>query len=328
MAPSAPAHGVAAGKSLGLARHFLVIGAQRSGTSWLYRNLNRHPDFWLAPVKEIHFFDRSPQYATPSHHALPPGWRRLSVIFTPSPSQKMVRRYLKPLTWYRKAETDRWAALWFSLSYLLSNIGPDWYRRLFMFGGDKITGDLTPGYSLLADEDVAVARELLPEARIVMVLRNPIERAWSNFKLNAQFYGFSLTDERAARRFFSKSAVFQRGDYASILRRWRRYFGPERFHLAYYEDLVEDPETLLRSILQFLGARSDPCPADVYRRVNASVPVEIPTDIRKALAQQYRDSLRELCRIEPGRAEIWLREAEHLGRGAPPRQSAVERPRT
>jgi hypothetical protein len=37
---------------------FLVIGAQRAGTTWLHQVLRRHPSLWLPPVKELHYFDK------------------------------------------------------------------------------------------------------------------------------------------------------------------------------------------------------------------------------------------------------------------------------
>ena len=37
--------------------NFLVIGAKKSGTSWLRRQLEYHPDIWFPPMKEIHYFD-------------------------------------------------------------------------------------------------------------------------------------------------------------------------------------------------------------------------------------------------------------------------------
>jgi hypothetical protein len=36
----------------------LGIGAQRSGTTWLWENIRRHPDVWFWRTKELHFFDR------------------------------------------------------------------------------------------------------------------------------------------------------------------------------------------------------------------------------------------------------------------------------
>src|SRR5205085_9115453 len=37
---------------------FLCMGAQRAGTGWLYEQLRNHPDFWMPPLKELHYFDR------------------------------------------------------------------------------------------------------------------------------------------------------------------------------------------------------------------------------------------------------------------------------
>jgi len=41
---------------------FLVIGAQKAGTTWLFQNLRMHPQVWLPPEKEIHFFDFPPPH--------------------------------------------------------------------------------------------------------------------------------------------------------------------------------------------------------------------------------------------------------------------------
>ena len=37
---------------------FLGVGAPRTGTTWLHSNLRRHPDIWMTPVKEVHYFDK------------------------------------------------------------------------------------------------------------------------------------------------------------------------------------------------------------------------------------------------------------------------------
>ena len=48
---------------------FLCIGAQKSGTTWLYHNLKQHPQVWLPPVKELHYFDHP--HSIPSACLLP-----------------------------------------------------------------------------------------------------------------------------------------------------------------------------------------------------------------------------------------------------------------
>ncbi|PYL65054.1 MAG: hypothetical protein DMF20_09435 [Verrucomicrobia bacterium] len=48
---------------------FLCVGAQKGGTSWLYHQLNFHLDFWMPPIKELHYFDALSRVKRP---ALPP----------------------------------------------------------------------------------------------------------------------------------------------------------------------------------------------------------------------------------------------------------------
>jgi len=51
---------------------FLVIGAQKCGTSWLHRHLSAHPDLWMPPGKELEFFSYTPHLANPgldAYHA-------------------------------------------------------------------------------------------------------------------------------------------------------------------------------------------------------------------------------------------------------------------
>jgi len=50
---------------------FLCVGAQKGGTSWLYQQLAAHPDFWMAPLKELHYFD----LLSRNQHADPPSPR-------------------------------------------------------------------------------------------------------------------------------------------------------------------------------------------------------------------------------------------------------------
>lgn len=42
--------------------HFLCIGAQKAGTTWLHTNLTQQKDLWLPPIKEIHYFDYRENY--------------------------------------------------------------------------------------------------------------------------------------------------------------------------------------------------------------------------------------------------------------------------
>src|ERR1700757_3086986 len=46
---------------------FLCVGAHKSGTTWLYQQLDSHPDFWMPPVKELHYFDQLSRVQRAAH---------------------------------------------------------------------------------------------------------------------------------------------------------------------------------------------------------------------------------------------------------------------
>ena len=99
---------------------FLCIGAQKSGTTWLHRVLMGHPDIYLPPQKEVHYFN--------SHY------RRHSLA---------------------------------------------WYSAQFETGRGKSCGDITPAYGVLDESKVRYMKTLMPRAKIILILRDPIDRAWS-----------------------------------------------------------------------------------------------------------------------------------------------------
>ena len=58
---------------------FLGIGAQKAGTTWLYKKLVQHPEIWIPPKKELHFFDNSSHYLKANP---------LARVFSSTPSQR------------------------------------------------------------------------------------------------------------------------------------------------------------------------------------------------------------------------------------------------
>src|SRR4029079_17348643 len=82
---------------------FLVIGAQRAGTTWLHRVLRQHPALWLPPVKELHYFDKL---------------NRTRTWLDAKERSRVIYRNLERI--------DRW-----HLSYLLGARSDTWYAHLF-----------------------------------------------------------------------------------------------------------------------------------------------------------------------------------------------------
>ena len=175
---------------------YVIIGAQKGGTSFLYYLLTRHPLVEPAARKELHFFDQ-PEYF---------------------------------------------------------DNGAEWYRRCFprlssKDGQRSITGEATPYY--MFDPPVAERMaEVVPQARLIALLRNPIDRAFSHYQMQVKRGTEPLTFEEAIEQ--EHSSYVSRGIYVKQLLRWFEFFSKEQMLILKSEDFFERPVETFKVVLNFL----------------------------------------------------------------------------
>jgi hypothetical protein len=181
---------------IGALPDFVIIGAQKGGTSFLYYLLTRHPLVEPAARKELHFFDRPERFEE----------------------------------------------------------GTGWYRRCFPSPGWKdgqrsITGEATPSY--LFEPPVAKRMaEVVPRARLIALLRNPIDRAYSHFQMQVKRSAESSTFEEAIEQ--QHSSYISRGIYVDQLLRWFEFFDQDQMLILKSEAFFERPVETLKVVLNFL----------------------------------------------------------------------------
>lgn len=278
---------------------FLGIGGTRCGTTWLHEQLRTHPQLWLPPVKELHYFDRSTRYASPSHLAHDGLRRRLSAGDDAT------------LQWHHEARRDLLraprhpsTAAW-KLRYYLGRPDDDWYTSLFPRRRGLLRGEITPSYSLLTPADVARVHSLMPDAKLLFLVRDPVERAWSGFRRKG------LTDDEIRAR-LDRPAIDRRTDYLTTLDTWSAVFPRDQLFVGFFDDITADPARLLTDVLTFLGVDAGPqhIPADLHRRVNAARAVPMPADVRASLTRKHLPLLRALSDRLGGHATTWLATAQ------------------
>jgi hypothetical protein len=145
-----------------------------------------------------------------------------------------------------------------------------WYEGLFAgWSGQPAVGQTSPLY--LYDPLVAARiRDVIPEARFLFVLRNPVERAhshyWHSVKKGYEPLELAPALEAEADRIRQGGTLrrdhsyVDRGRYAPQLRRYFECFGRERVLVLLYDELVRDPDRLERSCARFLGIDPDAFP--------------------------------------------------------------------
>jgi hypothetical protein len=126
-----------------------------------------------------------------------------------------------------------------------------------------------------------------PEARLLLLLRDPVERFRSGLAHHRAHQG-ALAAEVSA------DAVV-RGFYDQALGHWLRCFTHEQILVLQYERCVQDPMAELGRTFRFLGLPPF-VPADVEQRVNESkVQIELPDDARRRLRELYSSDVSSLA---------------------------------
>jgi len=148
--------------------NFLVIGAQKSGTTWLDKQLRYNPDIWLPPIKEIHYFDVFLPFPFPFPLA--------TLLLSPrTRTQYWMRIKVKEALQDVKLNPENF--LWHMRYFLLPRTDK-WYASLFSPREGQIVGEVTPSYAAINEKDVARVYALMPNIKVIYLLRNPIQRMW------------------------------------------------------------------------------------------------------------------------------------------------------
>ena len=191
--------------------------------------------------------------------------------------------------------------------------GIDWYRGLFAGdAGGRRQGEITPAYAILPPERIAGIQAFQPALRIVYLLRNPLERAWSS-ALMALGRAEMTLDEASDQWFidhFRSAGSMRRGDYETCLRNWYGVFDPGRILVLYYDDIARDPVGLLTRCCRHLGV--DPGffaalpEAEIRRRVFGGPGHPIRPTLLPVLRGLYHPRIRSLERFLGRDLRHWL----------------------
>jgi len=251
--------------SLGYFPDFLIIGPQRTGTTWLYRNLYGHPDIFLSERKEIYFFNLLNLQDHPEYRSNSLEWYLECFRERPVPYvKKLVRAWAKYHCLYRP----------------------------------KIRGEATASYAAMEPELISEITTINPRIKAIIMIRNPIERAWSHAKkdlVKRRKRSLEAVSEEEFNAFFLDSYQIACGRYTDSISNWEKFIEPGNLFIGLYQDIQHDPGAFLQRVLAFLGARSDGrfC-RDVHKRINAGGTEIIPRQYKALLLEQFGDEIERL----------------------------------
>jgi hypothetical protein len=152
--------------------------------------------------------------------------------------------------------------------------GFQWYERCFVDdeGSGKATqarGEISPSYFCEPAVPERVA-SYMPEAKIIVSLRDPVQRALSNHRHEIRI-GHLVGDDVSLERGLRNNPMYvEQGLYATHLKRWLKFFPRERILVVLMDDVEADPRGVCRTVYEFLGVDASFVPPGVDERFNGS----------------------------------------------------------
>jgi hypothetical protein len=285
----------------------LCIGAQKAGTTWLYEVMKCHHEIEVPFIKEIHYFDNTwPETKLCRNIGL---YRR---FFDSKFYNKQWRRHLfifvKHFIRQRNLKMIPWG--W---HYFFNRRNDNWYGKLFL-GSSSYSIDITPTYGILEEEKVKHIKNLIPDAKIILIMRNPIDRSWSHARMQllrrAKKSIKSIKNEEFI-DFFNSERCLLNSDYPRMIRIWEKYFKGQ-IHYDFYEEFLTNKENFLARIYNFIGVNTNSYipPNLINKRVNFNPNKhEIPDELYQYLASKYINDLKFLANRFGSYPLKWYNEA-------------------
>ena len=210
----------------------------------------------------------------------------------------------------------------------------NWYCDHFRPAEGRRAGEASPSYASLPLADIRLVRQLLPDVKLVFLMRDPVARAWSHAKHNRRYREANFADEAGDvtgeqwRANFGHDWPLVSGDYLGQLRRWSSVFPREQLFLGFYEDIATRPADLLRDVFAFLGVESgvDFSSFPVEERILVGPSGDLSADSRVALRELLQARTEELAQFLCDRFDLAV-PAEWRTTLEPPVARPAETPR-
>jgi hypothetical protein len=217
--------------------NFFIVGAPKAATTFLWACLDEHPQVYMSPIKEPNYFASE---LRPEH---------FSELDRPR-----VERQIREIDAYLRGDMREKRFGGFVTSW-------EDYLKLFANVSDQIAiGEASPCYlwSQTAARNIATR---VPHARIVINLRNPIDRAFSHYlhelSVGATNRTFRQEIEAALgarpRPFGLEKSLLEFGHYCGQIKRYQNEFPRSQIHISLFEDLERSPAAFVEDLLGFLG---------------------------------------------------------------------------
>jgi len=214
--------------------------------------------------------------------------RQARILMVPDEIEYFTSHLDRPLQWY--------------LAHFQLVAASDKRKRLRP-GERLILGEKSAGYCGLSPARIRLVHRLLPDTRLVLMIRDPVKRHWSHAKrffskLKAQRRGYdSLSSRRQLHRFFSRTRRF--GEFSKMIENWTDAYPAEQLLIVSQETAFAEPGRTFERVMRHIGAAEELKHARMKYALrndrNQGPSVPMPPDVAHYLERMFA---RERTRLE------------------------------
>ena len=224
--------------------NFYLVGAAKAGTTSLCNYLGQHPQIYMSPVKEPNFFADEVRFS--------------------NFDEAMQRQALANPDFRLRGPAETW---------------PDYLKLFVAVSGQTAIGEASASYlwSPTAPANIARAR---PDAKILMILRDPIDRAFAQYLHMLSFADHPVTFREHMDRALASTSkrigelypFLEYGLYTDQVKRYLDLFPRNQISIHFYKDYQQAPAAMMREVFAFLNVDPTFVPDMTERHMQARVP--------------------------------------------------------
>ena len=216
---------------------FIVVGAAKCGTTSLYHYLDKHPEVYMSPIKETNHFSND---IDPDN-------------FSTEYKLHESRKHFSLDKWLAAEMPEkRWG--WYVKNR-------DQYWQLYgKMKNEKAAGEISNSY-LYSATAAAEIKNALPNTKIIMMLRNPIDRLYSHYLANLRdgktlltcFEELNYDIAKVDKGWGVSHLYIELGLYYEQVKRYLDTFSSDNVKIYFHDDYKKDPERLIGDMFEFIG---------------------------------------------------------------------------
>lgn len=257
---------------------FMILGPQRTGTTWLQRYLIQHPDVFMPHLKELYFFNYLIHKNTKGVNFKTDRLEWYSTEFNLTFIKYLQKNWslLKSFRTFKK------------LDYDLSN-----------FFKPVVKGEATASYAVMDQSLIHEVVTLNPNIKVVISVRNPIDRAWSHASkdLISRKRPLKSISFQEFKKFYTDDYMLRCGRYSEIIKNWRSALPEDQIFFSMFKDIAETPLKALEEVLNFLGLLPEKLLVklkdDPIHKIGRTSRHEVPEEHARFLTELFQADMRK-----------------------------------